>query len=234
MNPYRNKGIFWGLTGLISIFVMTLGFRMIHNKTAVSIFSVYSRIVVDIVFFGLILPCISGLIIREVNGWMVSSRLLAFNSRLIWWKELKKKQLKNCFLFTVVMILPVFILANLFMGIIKIPREWVYMLFLFLTYFIYFYLLAVCMLVMEIKFHRTLLTVSFVLAVSFFPNMLTFLFPQLGLPTVSGFLNLSYALDEGSFCWGKCGKVCVMLLILVMILEKTGRAFIKKQDIYWK
>lgn len=234
MNTFRSKGVFPGVMVLTSMFMLVLGFRVIRTGVTVSIFYIYSMTVVDVVLLGLILPVIAVLIIKEVNGQMVSSRLLAWNSRLVWWKELKKSLLKICLVYSAVIILPVFILANVFVGRIRTSGEWVYMLFLFLSYFMYFYLLALCILVLEIKFHQSLLAVSFVLLVSFLPNVFAFLFRKSGIPTISGFLDLSYALEGDNFYWYQCERVCVILLILLILIEKAGRVFIKKQDIYWK
>ena len=45
-----------------------------------------------------------------------------------------------------------------------------------------------------------------VVIVSFLPNILSFLFRYLGIPTISGLLNLSYAIDSDSFLWPQCGE----------------------------
>lgn len=73
-----------------------------------------------------------------------------------------------------------------------------------------------------------------VVIVSFLPNILSVLFRYLGIPTISGLLNLSYAIDSDSFLWPQCGGVCVMLLLLLVLLEKEGMALLKRRDIYWK
>lgn len=234
MNTFRSKGIFWGLMALSSIFVMAFGFRAVRNGTAMNISDIYAIAVFDAILLGLVIPGVSLLVIKEVDGWMVSSKLLAFNSRSMWWMEVKKRLLGTCFASAVIIILPVFLLANIFSGTTRTAAEWVYMLFLFLSYFVYFYLLALLISIVEIKFHQNLLAVSFAFLISFLPNILAFLFRQSGIPTISGLLNLSYAMDNGSFFWLRCGKVCMLMLLLLALLEKAGMVLLKKQDIFWK
>ena len=108
MNTFRSKGIFWGLMALTSIFVMAFGFRAVRNGTAMNISDIYAIAVFDAILIGLIIPGVSLLVIKEVDGWMVSSKLLAFNSRSMWWMEVKKRLLGTCFASAVIIILPVF------------------------------------------------------------------------------------------------------------------------------
>lgn len=234
MNTFRSKCIYWGLLVLASMFIMVLGLRVVHNGTAVNIYYIYSAAVKDVILLILIIPIIFLMVIHEIDSFMTSSFLLALDSRLAWWLALKRKLIVDCFISATVIILPTFLMINIFTGIIKTSGEWIYMLFLFLTYFMYFLFLSLCIAALEIKFHQSLLAFSIVLLISFLPNMLSFIFRQLRIPSISGLLNLSYAFDKDIFYGTRCISVCVVLLFLFILAEQTDRALFKNQDIYWK
>lgn len=234
MNTFKHKCVYWGLIVLASIFVMILGLRAALNGTALNIFYIYPMAIVDVVLLILIIPIISLMAIHEIDGFMSGSRLLAFNSRLEWWIALKRKLLIDCLIFVILIIFPIFLIANIFIAPIKTYDEWLYIIFLFLTYFMYFFILALCITVVKIKFHQSFLAVSFALLISFFPNLISFILRQLKIPTISGLLNLSYALDKDSFYWQRCGNVCIVLIVLSFLIEIVNKILLKKQDIYWK
>ena len=71
MNTFRSKGIFWGLMALTSIFVMAFGFRAVRNGTAMNISDIYAIAVFDAILIGLIIPGVSLLVIKEVDGYVV-------------------------------------------------------------------------------------------------------------------------------------------------------------------
>lgn len=238
MNTFKNKAVYWGFMVLASMFAMVLGIRAAHNGTATNILYMYIIALPDIILLMLIIPIIFLIILYEIDGFMATNRLLAFNSRLKWWVTLRIKLLKDCFACAAIIILPIFLLSNIFIGTIKTFGEWIYILFLFLTYFMYFFLLALCIVTIEIKFNQSLLAVSFVLFISFLPNILSSLFRHLKIPiripSINSLLNLSYTFDEDNFCWLRCIGMCIVLFVLLFLAEKAGKMLFKKQDIYWK
>lgn len=82
--------------------------------------------------------------------------------------SIKRKLLIDCLIFVILIIFPIFLIANIFIAPIKTYDEWLYIIFLFLTYFMYFFILALCITVVKIKFHQSFLAVSFALLISFF------------------------------------------------------------------
>lgn len=113
----------------------------------------------------------------------------------------------------------------------------IYTVFVFNIFYVFF-LLALCIVTIEIKFNQSLLAVSFVLFISFLPNILSSLFRHLKIPiripSINSLLNLSYTFDEDNFCWLRCIGMCIVLFVLLFLAEKAGKMLFKKQDIYWK
>ena len=233
MKQFKSTGKYWFLLMIISTLMMVLAYRGICNGTITNLFSVYGVAIGDVVVIGLIVPVVSLLLLKVINDCMLSSRMLAFGSRSAWWQTVKKKIRKQCLGSGVLLLLPVFLMANVTMKIQTIV-EWIYILFLFFTIFMFFYLIALCIAFMEIKFQQNTLTFCFVMFLSYLPDIAAFLFRQTGIPQISGCLNLSYAFDGKNFYWFQCEKVCVVMLLLLLLLENTCRVLVKKHNIFWK
>lgn len=243
MNLFR-KWKYWMLPVLIGVFLALFGVKELCNGVVADILQMYFLVIKNAVVFGLILPAMFLLVLNEAGEFMKSRRLLAINSRCAWWNVFCRKILADCFGVTVVILLPAFLAAKFCMGAGKGFWEWGYVFFLLLTSFLFFSLMAFCMMLLEIKFQQNILSVCFVLVFSFMPNIFSFLFRLSGIPDVSGLLNLGYAVDDTAVYsgmkngqgihWLWCLGVCAVLFAILLVLERVGRILIKRQDIFWK
>lgn len=242
MNTFK-KEKFWLLPLMVGMFLAVFGGKQIHNGTAANIVQMYVLIIRDAIVMGLILPSMALLCLREADGFMTGRRMLAINSRGVWWKTFCRKVFTDCFFLAVVILLPALFTAVFLGGAGASLWEWIYVLFLFLTLYLYFCMASIGMLLLEIKFRQDILSVCFLLAASFLPNIFAFLFRPSGIPDIGSLLNLSFAMDETVFysgmekcqgiCWFWCVGVCAVFFVLLCVLVRAGRTCIKRQDIFW-
>ncbi len=241
MNTFK-KEKFWLLPLMVGMFLAVFGGRQIHNGAAANIVQMYVLIIRDAIVMGLILPSMALLLLRETDRFMTGRRLLAISSRGIWWKTFCGKVFMDCFFLTVVILVPALLTAVFLSGAGVSLWEWMYVLFLFLTFYLYFCMASIGMLLLEIKFRQDILSVCFLLAASFLLNIFAFLFRPFGIPDIGSLLNLSFAMNETVFysgiekcqgiCWLWCAGECAVFFVLLSVLVKAGRACIKRQDIF--
>lgn len=234
MKIFKRTGIFWISIFFISLLLILLGYRTFSGGMAEHIVDIYTGAIRDIVVLGLIIPTAVLLLLWEIDNNMRGSRMIAFRSRENWWRVLSQILIRDCFCIAGILLFPVFVMVNIYIGVIHTLVEIGYVFFLFITWFLYLYFLAVCMAVIEVKVHRSIVAFCSALLISYIPNVVAFLLRQLELPTIGGILNLSYAFYKNEFRWVLCENLCAVLLCLLISLWYTGRKWIQKQDIFWR
>lgn len=230
MKIFRRNGIFWIPIFLISLLLLLLGYRTFSHGMA----NIYIGALRDIVVIGLIIPMSALLLLWEIDNCMIGSQVIAFRSRENWWKALNQILIKDCLGITVVLLFPVLVMANVCIGLMHTWAEISYVFLLFLTWFVCFYFIAVCMAIIKIATHRSIVAFCFVLLISYMPNVAVSLLRWLELPTIGGIFNLSYAVHENEFQWVLCQNLCVFLLCLLVLIWHIGKRLIQKQDIFWR
>lgn len=234
MKTFRRIAIFWIPILLISLLLLFLGYRTFSHGMAKHIADIYAGAVRDIVVLGLIIPITALLLLWKIIDSMSGNRMLAFLGRDNWWRALSRVLMKDCLGITGGLLLPVFVMANICIGFTYAWSEITYSFFLFLTWFLYFYFVAVCMAIIKITIQRSIVALCFALLISYIPNAAASLLRQLELPTIAGIFNLSYAVYQNEFRWVMCQNLCVFLLCLLVIMWHIGKRLIQKQDIFWR
>lgn len=233
MKMFRKKWVFWIPIFLISLLLLLLGYRTFSHGLATHIVHIYTGAMRDIVLLGLVIPLAALLLLWEINGSMAGSRMHAFRSRKNWWKALSQILVKDCLGIAGTLLLPLFIMAHVCIAL-HTWSEIGYVFFLFITWFLYFYFLAVCMMVIQVTIHRSIVAFCFALLFSYIPNIAASLFRQFELPTIGGIFNLSYAFCGDEFRWVLCQNLCAFLLCLLVLIWHMGRRLIQKQDVFWR
>lgn len=234
MKIFRRTGIFWLGICLISLLLLLVGYRTFSHGIAEHIANIYIGALRDIIVIGLIIPIDALLLLWEIDSCMTGSRVIAVRSRENWWKMLSQILIKDCLRITGILLLPLFAMANACTGIIHTWSEIGYIFFVFLTFFLYFYFVAVCMAILKITIHRSIVAFCFALLISYVPNVAAALFRQLELPTIGGIFNLSYAFHGNEFRWILCQNLCFILLCLLILMWYIGKRLIQKQDLFWR
>ncbi len=234
MNVCRKRIIFGGLLLLSGALVMFLCVGDVRLMGAMDLLALYTVTVRDIVLLGVFLPLITFWSMKEVNDWMSGCRLLSCGSRNRWWSGIKKILIEESLACSIAVILPVFIVKNIYAGRLETAGECLYMMCLLLSYFMYFFLAALCVLALEVWLGRGLPAVLCVFAISMFPKLAAFFFRQMSFSTIVEFLNMKYAVEDGIFYPHRCAGGCALLICLALAVERAGNMYMKKRDIYWK
>lgn len=234
MKIFRRTAIFWIPIFLIGLLLLLLGYRTFSHGLAKHIADIYAGAVSDIVVLGLIIPITALLLLWEIIDSMSASRVLAFRSRENWWKAISQILIRDCLGITGILLLPVSVMANVCIGFIHTWGEVSYVILVFLTWFLYFYFVAVCMAFIMVTIHRNIVAFCSALLISYIPNVAASLLRQLELPTIGGLFNLSYAFNGNEFRWVLCQNICAFLLCLLVLIWHIGKKLIQKQDIFWR
>lgn len=234
MKIFKKTGVLWIPIFLISLLLLLLGYRTFSHGMAEHMAHIYIGALRDIVVIGLMIPMGALLLLWKIDNCMVGSQVIAFQGRENWWKALNRILIKDCLGITVVLLFPVLIMANICIGLMHTWAEICYVFFLFLTCFLCFYFVAVCMAIIQITIHRGIVAFCFALLISYMPNAATSLLRWLELPTIGGIFNLSYAFHENEFKWVLCQNICVFLLFLLVFMRHIGKNLIQRQDIFWR
>lgn len=234
MKIFRNEGKYRICLICVSLLSAILAYRAIRNEMEVNIYNIYNIAIGDVLVMGFIIPVVSLLIIKIVNDAMTGSILLAQNTRRSWWKNVNKKLLQNSFFSTGIVVLPIFLLFNIMVGKVRTFGECLYELCLMVSYFIFFYFLGLCIVIIKIRFHSSILAFCLVLFVSYLPNIIGYLYSHAGVPTISGIINVSYAVNKNNFYWIYCWKFILIMALLLFVLNEIGEITMKKIDIFWE
>lgn len=234
MKIFRNEGKYRICLICVSVLSVLLAYKAICNEIEMNIYTVYNTAIGDILVMGFIIPVVSLFNIKIINDAMTGSILLAHNSRRSWWENVNKSLLQNSFFSTGIVVLPVFLLFNIMIGKIKTLGECLYELCLMVSYFMFFYFLGLCIVIIKIRFHSSILAFSLVLFVSYLPNIIGYLYSHAGVPTISEILNVSYAVDENNFYWIYWWKVILLMVFVLFVLNEIGEITMKKIDIFWE
>ena len=234
MKIFRRTVMFWTPLVLISLLLLLLGYRTYSHGLARHIADIYAGAVRDIVVLGLIIPITALLLLWKIADSMSGSRMLAFQSRENWWKAINRILIKDCIGMTGVLLLPVSIMANVCISFMHTWGEITYVFFVFLTWFLYFYFVAVCMVLIMVTVRRSIVAFCFALLISYLPNAMASLLRQLELPTIGGIFSLSYAFNGNEFRWVLCQNLCAFLLCLLVLMWHIGKALMQKRDIFWR
>lgn len=234
MKIFKRTAIFWIPVFLMSLLLLLLGYRTFSHGLAKHIADIYVGAVRDIVVLGLIIPITALLLLWKIVNSMYGSRVLAFRSRENWWKAISQILIKDCLVMTGILLFPVSVMANICIGFIHTWGEISYAIFVFLTWFLYFCFVAMCMMLIMVTIHQGIVAFFFVLLISYIPNLAASLLRKLELPTIGGIFSLSYAFDRNEFQWVLCQNLCAFLLCLLILMWHTGKRLIQKQDIFWR
>lgn len=234
MKIFRNEGKYRIYLICVSLFSAILAYKAICNGIEVNIYNIYSMAIGDILVMGFMIPVVSLLIIKIVNDAMKGNILLAQNTRRSWWENINKRLLKNSFSSAWIVVLPVFLLFNIMVGKVRTFGECLYELCLVVSYFTFFYFLGLCIVIIKIRFHSSILAFCLVLFVSYLPNIIGYLYSHAGVPTISGILNISYALNKNNFYLIYFWKLILIMALLLFVLNEIGEIMMKKIDIFWE
>lgn len=234
MKIFRNEGKYRMCLICASLLSAILAYRAIYSVNEVNIYHIYNIAVGDIIVMGFMIPIVSLLNIKIINDAMTGSILLAQSTRKTWWGNINKKLLQNSVFSAVVVVLPIFLLFNIMVGKVKTTGEFLYELCLMASYFVFFYFLGLCIVIIQIRFHSSILAFCLVLFISYLPNIIGYLYSHAGVPTISGILNVGYAIYENNFYWIYCWRIILVTAFLLLILNEMGEIILKKTDIFWK
>lgn len=234
MKIFRRTVIFWIPIFLITLLLLFLGYRTFSHGLAKNIADIYAGATRDIVVLGLVIPITALLLLWKIVDNMSGSRVLAFQSRENWWKAINQILIKNCLGITGILLLPVSVMANVCIGFMHTLGEISYAILIFLTWFLYFYFIAVCMAFIMVTIHRSIVAFCFALLISYIPNVVASLLRQLESPTIGEIFDLSYAFNGNEFRWVLCQSLCAFLLCLIVLMWHIGKRLIQKQDIFWR
>lgn len=234
MNIFRNRLLNWFFALCIGLIAMVGGYKLLRNGSVTYLYGIYENVFVDILILGLLLPDFSLIILKTVTDYMSVSKIMALQSRQKWWKMLLKDNVKICVVFSAFILIPSYGMICVFSGNIRNFGELLYMGMLFLSYVLVLLLLSLLIVVVKLKWNQNAAAVIIIIAAAFIPNILSYIFREYQLPTISGIMNSLYAFHDGRYLWIRNELVCMLMVTVFIILSGLIRIKIKRQDFLWK
>ena len=219
------------LAYILSLILLVAGFYINTRITYASIDIFYEAIFTDLFIMGLIIPIYMIIVFQVLDVKNSFQVLLRFKNKKMWWRLKRNLILKNGFIYSVIIHIPLLIFISMKNRFEDIGYNIIYSILIILLNTVFLSCLGIASQIVLLKSNSDIIAICSPTFLIYLPTVIKYIFKIDFIPSISFFMRVNFNNPIEAL---NCILLIVNILIIYYILSLLGEKYLKKIDIIWR